>query len=290
MDSVENRALELMKKWRLPGGDTATALTCAIDEAKEFIRRFGEFSEKVSEIRGKTEALQKELSGQNEADLRARVSTEALEAYEKGNEEEIGRRRKFCSDALRSMNERAHDAEMELVRLENKTENPARVAFLLEEAQKKYDAEKLKHEAIMLAFESLSEAGDNIRTSLSPLLRSEAEKYMASITEGKYESIGLDSDYSMTADTRGVDLLSAGTKDSAYISLRLSLLGVIFRNEKPFLAIDEALAQLDDKRATAALRLFASYCENGGQCILFTCHSREEKLLDGIIDAEVIKL
>ena len=84
--------------------------------------------------------------------------------------------------------------------------------------------------------------------------------------------------------------MSAGTRDSAYLSLRLALLEVIFENETPFLAVDEALAQLDDRRASAALRLLASYCENGGQCILFTCHSREEKLLEDITKAEIIRL
>ena len=102
--------------------------------------------------------------------------------------------------------------------------------------------------------------------------------------------MGISGDYSMTAGTRPVDLLSAGTKDSAYMSLRLALLEVIFKDEKPFLAVDEALAQLDDGRAEAALRLLASYCDGGGQCILFTCHTREEKLMDGIAKAEILKL
>ena len=147
----------------------------------------------------------------------------------------------------------------------------------------------------MLASEALSEAGDNIRNSVSPLLRKSAEGYMAALTANKYQGMGIDGDYSMTAKSdeagvRSVDLLSGGTKDSAYLALRLALLEVIFREEKPFLAVDEALAQLDDSRAAAALRILASYCKTGGQCILFTCHSREEKLLEGITEAEIIRL
>ena len=193
------------------------------------------------------------------------------------------------------MNERAHEAEKELLRLENESENPARLSALLEETRKKYENEKMRYDAIVMASEALAEAGNNVRSSISPLIRSEAEKYMSALTEGKYKNIGIGKGYSMTAKSdaagsRSVDLLSAGTKDSAYISLRLALLEVIFNNEKPFLAVDEALAQLDDKRAAAALRMLASYCEKGGQCILFTCHSREEKLLDGITKAEIIRL
>jgi uncharacterized protein YhaN len=118
---------------------------------------------------------------------------------------------------------------------------------------------------------------------------------MAALTDKKYVNLGIDSDYALSARSedsgvRAVELLSAGTKDSAYLSLRLALLEVIFRDDRPFLAIDEALAQLDDKRATAALKLLASYCNSGGQCLLFTCHSREEKLLEGITKTNVVEL
>ena len=118
---------------------------------------------------------------------------------------------------------------------------------------------------------------------------------MAALTDKKYIDLGIDGDYALSAKSeasgvRSVELLSAGTRDSAYLSLRLALLEVIFEDERPFLALDESLAQLDDKRAAAALKLLASYCASGGQCILFTCHSREEKLLDGITKANVIHL
>ena len=290
LDLATEKAVALMDKWKRPDGDISAALEKAISEAKTFIERHRAVSVKLMEAKSRTASLKKELDGINEADLRARVPAAALEAYESGDENNVIRRRKFCSDALRAMNEKAHEAEKELMRLENETENPARLASMLEETKKKYDAEKLKYDAIILASEALAEAGENIRSSVSPLLRKSAEEYMASLTNGKYTNMGIGGDYSMTAGTRPVDLLSAGTKDSAYMSLRLALLEVIFKDEKPFLAVDEALAQLDDGRAEAALRLLASYCDGGGQCILFTCHTREEKLMDGIAKAEIIKL
>lgn len=118
---------------------------------------------------------------------------------------------------------------------------------------------------------------------------------MSTLTDQKYVNMGIDEKYTMSARSekdgvREIELLSSGTKDSAYLSLRLSLLEVIFKNGHPFLVLDEALARLDDKRAAAALRMLASYCEAGGQCLLFTCHTREEKLLSGISDANIIRL
>ena len=291
LDLAENTAEVLMKRWIRPQDDSVTdALEKEIAAAKEFIEKKNGISLRLAEARSRVSSLQRELDGENEKELRARVPAAALEAYKNGDEDMVDRERRFCANALRSLSAREHELDMELIRLENESENPARISAMLEETVKKYEDERLKYDAIILAMEALTEAGENIRNSVSPLLKRSAEEHMSAITDGKYTSMGIGGDYSMTAATRPIDLLSAGTKDSAYMSLRLALLEVIFKDETPFLAVDEALAQLDDKRAAAALRLLASYCEKGGQCILFTCHTREEKLLEDIIPAEIIRL
>ena len=296
LEQASARAASLIEKWKkveIVNIDTSLSETEA--QAREFVGQYNATAAKIAEMKSRIASLKSELDGINEADLRARVPAVALEAYERGDESQVLRKRKFCSEALRAMNERAHEAEKELMRLENESENPARLSAMLEEARKKYENEKFKLDAIVMAADALSAAGNSVRNTISPQLRATAEKYMSALTEGKYRGVGIGGDYSMTAKSdaagsRAVDLLSAGTKDSAYISLRLALLEVIFQSEIPFLAVDEALAQLDDRRAAAALRMLTSYCENGGQCILFTCHSREEKLLEDIAKTEIIRL
>ena len=296
LDAAETQARGLIAKWKpISDTDTARALAKAIDLSRAVTENCDRIFREIIGLRGQADAIKSGLEGINEADLRARVSDTAMEIYESGNAEEITRRRKFSSEALRSMNEKIHETEKELVRLENECENPARLAVSLEENRKKYDREKLRFDAIVMAQNALTEASVDIRSSVSPALRSKAEGYMAALTDKKYVNLGIDSDYALSARSeasgvRAVELLSAGTKDSAYISLRLALLEVIFREERPFLALDEALAQLDDRRAAAALKLLAFYCNSGGQCILFTCHTREARLLDGIADANVIEL
>ena len=103
------------------------------------------------------------------------------------------------------------------------------------------------------------------------------------MTNGKYESLGLDGGYAMSAatdyGTRPMESLSAGTKDVAYLALRLALLSTLYKDERPVLLLDEALAQLDEERAARALALLADFCRGGGQCLLFSCHDRERRLL-----------
>ena len=180
--------------------------------------------------------------------------------------------------------------------LESECENPNRLSSELEENRERYAKERLTYDALLLAGEALSDAGNDIRSGVTPVLRSRAGELMATLTDDKYSSLGIGEDYEMTADTeygnQSLSLLSAGTKDAAYISLRISLLSLLFKKEPPPLAVDEALSQLDDRRALGALRLLFAYAEKGGQCILFTCHGREERLISesGVGEVTVTRL
>ena len=195
---------------------------------------------------------------------------------------------------LRTIESKEKQQTEELIRLENETEDPSRLAVLLEENRMALGRENQRLEAIKTAMTALSEAGEDLRSSLSPILRSKAEGYMSFVTDSKYSSLGIDTDYTLSAKTdfgvRPVSLLSAGTRDVAYLALRLALSEVIFGDIAPFVALDESLSQLDDKRAAAALRMLSAYCGRGGQCLLFTCHTREYELLKNITDANLIRL
>lgn len=290
-------AEELLSRWRISdaeGKSVGERLRDTVSAADRFVN---ESSAMINEIRLLSRSvadMQTALSSENEKSLRARISPELLAECDKLSADEIDRTRKFNADALSALSEKCVTAEKELLRLEAESENPARLSALLEENRRKYGEEKLKYDAIVMASEALSNAGSNIRSSVTPLLRSIAEGYLSRLTSGKYSSLGIDGAYGMSAHhdgaTRAVSLLSAGTKDGAYLSLRLALLSLIFRDKKPFLAVDEALSQLDDKRAAGALGLLTAYCDDGGQCILFTCHGREEALLDSLYRVHQIEL
>ena len=293
LDSADEKLTSLIKKWK--DTDSKDGVAELIGEAESVIERSDELGRSKITLKGQIDTLREGLSDINEADLRARVSPAAVKIYESGHEGEVERQRKYTAEQIRTLNEKAHQAERELVRLENESENPAHVALALAENRKKYEEELIRFDAVNMAAEALSEASDDIRSSVSPVLRAKAEGYMSALTDQKYVNMGIDEKYLMSARSekdgvREIELLSSGTKDSAYLSLRLALLEVIFKNGHPFLVLDEALSRLDEKRAAAALRILASYCEAGGQCLLFTCHTREEKLLSGISDANIIRL
>ena len=86
----------------------------------------------------------------------------------------------------------------------------------------------------------------------------------------------------MTADgeTRSVEALSSGTRDAAYLAIRLALVSVLYRNERPSLLLDEILSQIDDTRAKNILEMLGEYAKDGTQCLLFTCHTRESSMTE----------
>ena len=196
--------------------------------------------------------------------------------------------------SLKQLSDKCLSAERELIALEKETENPNRLAVELERVKERRDAEIFMLDALVLAQESLALASSNIRSTVTPVIKSRAGEFMAVLTSDKYTSIGIDDDYNMSAQgesgTRPVALLSAGTQDLAYLSLRMALLSLFYKDELPPLALDDALTQLDDRRAKNALRLLAAYADRDGQSILFTCHTREEAFLKDVCEAKVITL
>ena len=65
-------------------------------------------------------------------------------------------------------------------------------------------------------------------------------------------------------------------------SFRLALAELLFRGSPPPLLLDESASQLDDDRAAGLLSMMGKLAENGVQSIFFTCHSREQTLLDAL--------
>ena len=80
----------------------------------------------------------------------------------------------------------------------------------------------------------------------------------------------------------GVEYLSAGTSDIAYISLRVALIDVLYKKAIPPFIFDESFMRMDNDRMTRSLKLLCEFGEHGTQSLLFTCHGREEKLMKTI--------
>jgi uncharacterized protein YhaN len=76
----------------------------------------------------------------------------------------------------------------------------------------------------------------------------------------------------------GWDQLSAGTRDTLALALRLAMADYFLGGEDGFMLLDDPLVDMDpdrQKAAAAALKAFAA----GRQLIVFTCHPATAALL-----------
>lgn len=164
----------------------------------------------------------------------------------------------------------------------NEGRSPDLLAGLLDTAKEELRELKKQHAGYSLALEALRLAGESLRTTVIPTVTRRASTAMEEATDGKYRHIAMDAAFGLqyTTDdgTASVELLSKGTADLAYISLRLALAHTLFGDngrEIPPMVFDETFAAVDETRLAKAL---SAMCHTGGQCLLFSCRSDEARL------------
>ena len=146
-----------------------------------------------------------------------------------------------------------------------------------------------EYSAIQLAMGALDTANTHLQNRFSPALGRRAADIFRQLTDGQYGGVALDRSFHLSAEPSGspvyrdAALLSAGTLDQLYLAVRLAICELVLPPSAP-LVLDDALANFDDTRCAAALRLLREYSRDR-QILLFTCHSREAIFFSG--DTEV---
>ena len=187
---------------------------------------------------------------------------------------------KRCDEALQEQQNRQRDLEEKLQHLGNIKNR----AEQLKRALRENDRISEKLDALELAEETLTELSREIRLSFGHYLNEEAAGLISIITNGAYDSIWIDNDLNVSLNLKDqlvpIDQVSSGTMDQIYLALRLSAARLLQADkaEKLPLVLDDSFVMYDEDRLRAALHFIES--QYPGQVLLFTCHRREEKLLE----------
>ena len=137
--------------------------------------------------------------------------------------------------------------------------------------------------ALTIAQDTLTQAATELQRRFAPRLAARAKALFGRLTDGRYDRLQLDADLSMQVAAtdedaaHGVLWRSDGTADQLYLALRLAVAEELTPDAP--LVLDDALVRFDDTRTAAALKILKEYAENK-QVILFTCQTREKKLVD----------
>ena len=193
------------------------------------------------------------------------------------------RERSAYAEKVRLLRNQSEQLRNELISRGATGEDPMRLADRLDELSRELRADTFYYEAIEGAIEALRQAGETMRGNLTPVIGRNAGSMMDYITDGRYEQMRVASSMNLSLVEKdqaltAAELLSGGTRDAAYLSLRIALMMQIFGEELPPLILDETLCQMDDRRARRMLSLLGKLAEDGLQCLLFTCHRRENQL------------
>jgi uncharacterized protein YhaN len=116
-------------------------------------------------------------------------------------------------------------------------------------------------------------------TERQPETLAEASTYLIRLTEGRYQRVWTPlSEDILRVDTASgeslpLDILSQGTREAVFLSLRLALCAAYARRGALLpLVLDDVLVNLDVKRAKMAAEVLRDFANAGHQMMLFTCH------------------
>lgn len=134
-----------------------------------------------------------------------------------------------------------------------------------------------EYEAIALALDTLREADADIQSRFSPELGRLAAHYMSLVTDGKYENVLINRDFTAKTKSAGdtvardTGYLSAGTLDLMYLAVRLAVCRLALPEGKSCpLVLDDTLVNFDNERTQQAIKLLSEIAKER-QVILFTC-------------------
>jgi uncharacterized protein YhaN len=138
---------------------------------------------------------------------------------------------------------------------------------------------------------AVSRVLDSVRkayeTDRQPETLREASQYLAKITQGQYTRVWmpLDRRALLIEDHRHqslpLEVLSRGTREAVYISLRLALAASFGRKGARLpLVLDDVLVNFDAGRVRATAQVMYEFAKEGHQVILFTCHEHIQQICE----------
>ena len=145
-----------------------------------------------------------------------------------------------------------------------------------------------------LVKEILSNSYEKMQNSVSPKLTEELCENIYEITNGKYKKVKFNDEEGMIVEIENgnyisAKMLSSGTIDQLYLSLRLAILDSMSEEKIPII-LDEAFSHFDDIRLKNILKYLAEKFADR-QLIIFTCNKREINVLNNLqINYNLIKL
>ena len=167
--------------------------------------------------------------------------------------------------------------------ISNKLEDMVNLKEEYEELNEELNDLEKKNYAINLTKELITRAYENMKNNITPKFTQNLSYNISKISDGKYNKVGINDEKGLIVENEfgeyiPAELLSGGTIDQLYLSLRLSMIDDM-SNEKMPIILDEAFAYYDDLRMENIIKFLSDNLQEH-QVIIFTCTNREKNILD----------
>lgn len=226
--------------------------------------------------------LRRQLADISEIDIRATVSPMKRKVLSTINHDDIISGISQLRLRIEECKREEQDVESELISLRVKAGDPTALYAKITALDERIGELRDRHKAYYTALKCIESASDDLRSEISPRLGEYATELMSVMTDRKYSSFSVSDGMKVTftADDgrdKSVDFLSGGTRDLAYIAVRMALIDMLYP-EKPPVCFDETFAHQDNVRARSMMRAVAKLADDGYQSFIFTCRAREGAL------------
>ncbi|MCI8331294.1 MAG: AAA family ATPase [Clostridiales bacterium] len=287
-EALEDSAAQLCQKYRaaFSSPDSLDDLAVRLTAVKENCLSLESEWQQIEKAK---EELRAALADEEEETLKQSLPAPAETILQTYNIKDLKNRLAFGTEAQESIRAKRSELETALAAKRAALADEGELAAEIEEQTALIDMLTLRYNAVKLALDRIEEASLRIKSNVSPALAGRASELMCAATKDKYAKLWIADDVSMTYQEpggfmRSVDYLSQGTKDLAYIALRIALCETLCQDKQMPMIFDEAFAALDDHRLAQMLAVIAA---REGQTLIFTSHTRDKAFLD---DAHVISL
>ena len=265
--------------------DPASSMQKVSEALRARMRKAAQLEMEDSSKRAYYEALRTKTENADAEKLKAELESCGIESPLDCDGEKLERNIEFYRKQSELLTATIHDSELTLTKLRQGVSSPSKINEQIAELSEELSDCEQRYNVYMLAASSLRAASEELRRGISPHLAKEAGRYMSALTNERYTTLELDASFTLSfesyGESRHLDYLSRGTRDMAYMSLRLALADFISNIGPLPMILDEATAHLDDTRAQYLIKLLLDRSSEGHQHILFTCHGREIALLEG---------
>ncbi|MBR6451112.1 MAG: AAA family ATPase [Lachnospiraceae bacterium] len=276
------------------------AMQAQIDAAREhaagieegvaaFIRAYGsQFSEESAEsllyelreqiILHKNKAEEVEQKRLAIKDFEAENDMTAImnaEDEETGEPFDLKRERDRNEMQLREAKEAIRLYELQLDENRERLQNMSEMRSELEGLNEDRARSLHRYEMLELTRDYLKHAKENFSAKYRRPLLDGFKKYFSMLSSEEASEFQLDANIHMTrrelGEARNVENFSSGNRDLIDICLRFALIDAMYKDEKPFVILDDPFVNLDKNKTDRALKLLAEVARNY-QVIYFTCH------------------